>query len=54
MKEEIREYFRQTNGIELEILDGGARRGNLDFDVVKAEAGTKMGLLKDLMESPHG
>ena len=54
VKEEIREYFRQTNAIELEILDGGARRSNLDFDVVKAEAGTKMGLLKDLVESHTG
>ena len=51
VKEEIRDYFRQTNGIELEILDGGARRSNLDFGVVKAEASTKMGLLKDLVES---
>ena len=32
-KGEIREYFRQTNGIELEILDGGAKRSNLDLDV---------------------
>ena len=54
MKEEIRDYFRQTNAVELEILDGGARRSNLDFDVVKAEAGTKMGLLKDLVESHTG
>ena len=54
VKEEIRDYFRQTNSVELEILDGGARRSNLDFDVVKAEAGTKMGLLKDLVESHTG
>ena len=51
VKEEIREYFQQTNSVELEILDGGARRANLDFDVIKTEAGTKMGLLKDLVES---
>ena len=51
VKEEIQEYFRQTNGIELEILDGGARRSNLDFDIVKAEASTKMGLLKDMVEN---
>ncbi len=51
VKEEILEYFRQTNSVELKILDGGARRANLDFDVIKTEAGTKMGLLKDLVES---
>ncbi len=54
VKEEIRDYFWQTNAIELEILDGGARRSNLDFDVVRAEAGTKMGLLKELVESHTG
>jgi len=39
--DEIREYFQQKLGIELRLFDGGARRENLDFVVVRTTAPEK-------------
>ena len=38
---EIVDFFRRELGIELQVFDGGARRTNLEFVVVKTGAGDK-------------
>ena len=43
--EEIVDYFRQTAGTALNVLDGGATRRNLDFRVIPASRARKMQLL---------
>ena len=41
VKAEIAEYFRSELGIELKVFDGGARRANLEFVVVKTSGAEK-------------
>lgn len=48
---EIREHFRQKLGVDLKLLDGGAKRDNLDFSVVPTSPAEKMGHVHQLLES---
>ena len=57
--DEIVDFFRQELAIELEVFDGGARRTNLDFVVVKTGVGEKFAhvhqvLTADLPEDEPG
>ena len=57
--DEIVDFFRQELGIELEVFDGGARRTNLEFVVVKTGVGEKFAhvhqvLTADLPEDEPG
>ena len=47
--QEICEYFRSELGIELDVVDGGARRENLEFVVVKCTAAEKLDSIKQLL-----
>ena len=57
--DEIVDFFRQELAIELEVFDGGARRTNLEFVVVKTGVGEKFAhvhqvLTADLPEDEPG
>lgn len=43
-------HFREKLGIELRVLDGGAKRDNLEFDVVETTAAEKFSLVARLIE----
>ena len=47
--DEIREHFRQKLGIELQLFDGGARRENLEFVVVRTTASEKFEHISQLL-----
>ena len=49
--DEIVAYFREKLGIQLRLFDGGARRTNLDFDVVKIGAGEKSAHVHQVLEA---
>ena len=56
---EIVEYFRKELGIRLRVFDGGARRTNLDFVVVRTTEGEKFAhvhqiIKADLPQDAHG
>ena len=40
--DEVVDYFRNELGIEMETFDGGSRRANLDFVVVRTTSATKL------------
>nr|WP_236637968.1 RecQ family ATP-dependent DNA helicase [Mangrovicoccus ximenensis] len=48
---DIREHFRARLGTDLLLLDGGAARFNLAFEVRETRAGTKMGDILDVIEA---
>ncbi|MYL14016.1 MAG: RecQ family ATP-dependent DNA helicase [Gammaproteobacteria bacterium] len=48
---EIRAYFRKKLGIELRLFDGGARRENLDFVVVRTTAAEKYDHISQVLVS---
>ena len=57
--DEIVDFFRKDLAIELEVFDGGARRTNLEFVVVKTGVGEKLAhvhqvLMADLPEDEPG
>ena len=49
--EEIVEYFQKELGIGLRLFDGGARRANLDFFVVKTGVGEKFTHVHQILEA---
>ena len=49
--DEIVEYFREKLGIQLRLFDGGARRTNLEFVVVKSGAGEKFAHVHQVLEA---
>ena len=49
--EEIVEYFQKQLGISLRVFDGGARRANLEFVVVKTGAGEKFAHVHQVLEA---
>ena len=56
---DIAEHFRDRLGIELRVFDGGARRDNLEFTVVRTSGGEKFPhihqiLMADLPPEPRG
>ena len=48
---EIVDYFQEELGIELKVFDGGARRTNLDFEVVQTSSG---GEVRSYSQDPDG
>ncbi|MEO9231099.1 MAG: RecQ family ATP-dependent DNA helicase [Devosia sp.] len=48
---DIREHFQTRLGVELLLLDGGAVRTNLSFEVRKTNRGTKLADILDVIES---
>ena len=56
---DIAEHFRDRLGIELRVFDGGGRRDNLEFTVVRTSGGEKFPhihqiLMADLPPEPRG
>ncbi len=51
VKTEIASYFRDELGIELKVFDGGARRRNLEFDVVPTSSEGKFAHIHQLIET---
>ena len=49
--DEILQYFRQKLGVELQLFDGGARRENLDFVVVRTTAAEKYHHITEVLSS---
>ena len=52
VREEILEYFSDSLDIQLEVLDGGSSRTNLEFEVIPTTESRKLDHLQQLME--HG
>ena len=54
--DEIADFFRKELGIELKVFDGGARRTNLEFVVVKTGVGEKFAHVHQVLEEdlPEG
>ena len=50
VKDEIQEYFRNELDMEVELLDGGASRENLVFDVLPTKPQLKMAQVTELLE----
>ena len=50
VEREITDYFTETLGLSLEVVDGGAERTNLDFVVVQTTNATKMGHIRQILE----
>ena len=48
---DIREYFRHQLGVDVVVHDGGARRGNLDFEVLPTSMADKFGDIHLVVES---
>lgn len=48
---DIVDYFKQKVGIELLCIDGGARRDNLEFDVIQTTVAAKFAYIHQLIES---
>ncbi len=48
---EIRQYFQKKLGIELRLFDGGSRRENLDFVVVRTTAAEKYQHISQILAS---
>ena len=49
--DEIVEYFHKELGVDLSVFDGGARRTNLEFVVVKSGAGEKFAHVHQVLEA---
>ena len=49
--EDVVDYFRKELGTELKVFDGGARRTNLDFVVVKTSEAEKFAHVHQILES---
>ncbi len=60
VREDIHAHFRDRLGIELRVFDGGARRANLEFVVVRTTSGKKLAHLYQILmadlppETPGG
>ena len=54
VKDEIQEYFRNELDMEVELLDGGASRENLVFDVLPTKPQLKMAQVTELLEQHLG
>ena len=51
VRADIVRHFRDKLGIELTVFDGGAERGNLDFDVIPTTGGEKFAHIHQVLES---
>ena len=51
VKQEIVDYFQETLGVDLEVIDGGAERTNLHFAVIQTNETLKLAHLHDIVES---
>ena len=51
VKQEIIDYFRDTLGIDLDLVDGGTERANLQFGVIPTTEAQKLAHLHDTLES---
>ena len=51
VKEEIESYFRTSLNLEMKTADGGSRRTNLSFQVVRTEPRQKSQLLTEIVRS---
>ncbi len=49
--QDIQEHFQSRLGTELVLLDGGAKRTNLSFEVLPTQAATKMADILDVVEA---
>jgi len=49
VKDEIASYFQKEVGIQLKVLDGGARRTNLEFFVERTSSGEKFARIYQLL-----
>ena len=49
--DEIADFFRKELGIELKVFDGGARRTNLEFVVVRTGVGEKFAHVHQVLEA---
>ena len=49
VRQEIVDYFQRSVGIDLRVFDGGARRANLTFDIMRTSDGGKHPLIHDLL-----
>ena len=50
VKQEIIDYFKETLNVELESIDGGAERSNLQFSVTKTTTALKLAHVVDTLE----
>ena len=56
VREDIRRHFRERSGVDLREFDGGARRTNLEFEVVQTTPGEKFSRIHEILEEylpPH-
>ena len=51
VKEDVAEYFRNTLGLEIEVIDGGIQRSNLTFDAVLTTKVTKLAHIHQILEA---
>ncbi len=51
VKQEIVDYFQETLEVDLEVIDGGAERTNLQFGVIQTDETRKLAHLYDILES---
>ncbi len=51
VKSDIVEYFRKELGIDLEVVDGGAQRTNLEFVVVPTSSGEKFAAVQQILDA---
>ena len=51
VRQEIVDYFRETLGVELEVVDGGAERTNLQFVVMQTTEALKLAHIHPTLES---
>ena len=51
VKDEITEYFKNELGIELQVMDGGARRTNLSFVVAPTTGATKLDDILQILDA---
>lgn len=47
---DILAYFKERSGIELQVLDGGTRRENLDFVIIPSSSAEKFARIAQLLE----
>ena len=51
VRDEVVNHFREKLGLEMRLIDGGARRTNLDFVVIRTNGGNKLDHIHQIIQS---
>ena len=51
VRDDILRHFRERSDVDLEVFDGGARRTNLEFVVVRTTAGAKLSDIHQILQA---